>query len=246
MMKTELLVIQNSPTASLGVLEECIRERNIAIKILAPSTGERLPISTSYSGLIILGGPMNAEDDTAYPHLQDVVKLIQIFSEEHKPILGICLGAQLIARAFGKRVYQHSKPELGFTPLRGIKSAIAEDPLLRLALPSNLDPIYIMQWHFDTFELPDRATLLMTGENCQNQAYRIDNNIYGFQCHFEVNQSILQDWLKNGRDYLQTHRPHFCEQLSKQTELYLDRSNLFCHQVSHAWLDTIYSRTKLG
>ena len=239
-MKTELLVIQNSPTASLGVLEECIRDRDIAVKILAPCAGERLPISTFYSGLIILGGPMNAEDDANYPHLKDVVKLVQMFAAEHKPILGICLGAQLIARAFGKRVYQHSEPELGFTPLRGIKSAIADDPLLKSALPSNLDPIHIMQWHFDTFELPDGAELLMTGDNCQNQAYRIEDNIYGFQCHFEVNQQILQDWLKNGRDYLKSNRPNFPEQLSKQVELYLDRSNLFCHQISHAWLDTIY------
>lgn len=239
-MKTELLVIQNSSTASLGVLEECICQRDITVKILAPSAGERLPISTSYSGLIILGGPMNAEDDAGYPHLKDVVKLIQMFAVEHKPILGICLGAQLIARAFGKRVYQHSEPEIGFTPLRGIKSAIADDPLLKSALPSNLDPIYIMQWHFDTFELPDGATLLMTGDRCQNQAYRIDDNIYGFQCHFEVDQLIIQDWLENGRDYLQNNRPNFAEQLSKQTELYLDRSNLFCYQVGNAWLDTIY------
>ena len=76
-MKIELLVIQNSPTAPLGVLEECLDERNVALEILTPAAGERLPISTSYDGLIVLGGPMNAEDDAHYPHLIDVVRLIQ-------------------------------------------------------------------------------------------------------------------------------------------------------------------------
>ena len=206
-MSIRLLVIQNSPTAPLGVLEECIRDRNLSLEILTPLAGDRLPIDTSYNGLIVLGGPMNAEDDANYPHLKDVVSLIQLFAKEDKPILGICLGAQLIARAFGSRVYQHTAVELGFTPLRVTDSAIANDPLLKSALPSNPEPIHIMEWHFDTFDLPDRAKLLMTGENCQNQAYRISNNIYGFQCHFEVNQSILQGWLANGRDYLESNHP---------------------------------------
>ena len=241
-MKTEVLVIQNSPTAPLGVLEECISKRDVALKTLTPSAGERLPINTSYDGLIVLGGPMNAEDDANYPHLKDAVSLIQLFAKENKPILGICLGAQLIARAFGSRVYQHDVVELGFTPLRGIDSAIAEDPLLKSALPSNFAPIQIMEWHFDTFDLPESAKLLMTGDRCINQAYRIHDNIYGFQCHFEVNRSILQGWLANGRDYLEGNHPDFPEQLAKQTELHLNRSQQFCYQVGNAWLDLIQAR----
>ncbi|HEY9771766.1 MAG TPA: type 1 glutamine amidotransferase [Coleofasciculaceae cyanobacterium] len=237
-----LLVIQNSPTAPLGVLAECIRERGITVEIVAPSAGERFHISKSYDGLIVLGGPMNAEDNAHYPHLKNVVRLIQLFAQAEKPILGICLGAQLIAKAFGQRVYQHDKVELGFTPLRPIDSAIADDPVLKSALPSNCEPIHIMEWHFDTFDLPEQAELLMTGDNCQNQAYRIHDNIYGFQCHFEVTQSILQGWLANGRDYIQSNHPNFPEQLSKQAEFYLNQSNDFCHKVCHAWLDLIQVR----
>ena len=236
-MKIELLVIQNSPTAPLGVLEECLEERDVALEILIPAAGDRLPISTSYDGLIVLGGPMNAEDDAHYPHLKDAVSLIQLFAQEKKPILGICLGAQLIARAFDSRVYQHDTVELGFTPLRGLDSAIADDPLLKSALPSNSEPIQIMEWHFDTFDLPESAKLLMTGDRCSNQAYRIRDNIYGFQCHFEVNHSILQGWLANGRDYLEGNHPDFPEQLAKQTDLYLDRSRQFCDRVCNAWLE---------
>lgn len=244
-MSISLLVIQNSPTAPLGVLEECIRnypkgmlcDLDVGVNILTPLAGDRLPINTAYNGLIILGGPMNAEDDAEYPHLMDVVRLVQLFAAEGKPILGICLGAQLIARAFGSRVYQHTAVEVGFTPLRVVDSAIVDDPLLKSLLPPNSEPIHIMEWHFDTFDLPERAKLLIMGENCQNQAYRIDNNIYGFQCHFEVNQSIIQGWLANGKDYLESNHPNFPEQLSKQVDLYLDESNLFCRQVGDAWID---------
>ena len=162
-MNPRLLVIQNSPTASLGVLEKCIRNRDVGVKILTPSMGDRLSLDTSYSGLIILGGPMSAEDDANYPHLMDVVRLVQLFAAENKPILGICLGAQLIARAFGKRVYQHSAVELGFTPLRVIDLAIAEDSLLKSALPSNRDPIHIMEWHFDTFRLTRSGKVINDG-----------------------------------------------------------------------------------
>ena len=254
-MKSNLLVIQNSPTAPLGVLEKCIRnysqgtlipsnlprnsDRDFTLEILTPLAGDRLSISTSYDGLIVLGGPMSAEDEAQYPHLIDVLRLIQLFATEHKPILGICLGAQLIARAFGSRVYQHERVELGFTPLRPIDSAIANDPLLKSALPSDSDAIHIMEWHFDTFDLPERAKLLMTGDNCQNQVYRINDNIYGFQCHFEVNRAILQGWLTNGRDYLKVNHPNFPEQLLKQVDLYLDRSNVFCDRVAHAWLNLV-------
>jgi GMP synthase (glutamine-hydrolysing) len=129
--------------------------------------------------------------------------------------------------------------ELGFTPLRGIEEAIANDPLLNSALPSNCEPIQIMEWHFDTFDLPEKATLLMTADRCTNQAYRIHDNIYGFQCHFEVNRPILQGWLNNGRDYLESNHPNFPEQLAKQTDLHLERSRQFCYQVGNAWLDLI-------
>ncbi len=238
-MTNRLLIIQNSPTAPLGVLNQYIGDRDVSLEILTPLAGERLPISTAYSGLIILGGSMNAEDDAQYPHLIDVVRLVQLFATEHKPILGICLGAQLIARAFGSRVYQHDVVELGFTPLRLIPTAIADDPLLKSALSSDSETIHIMEWHFDTFDLPNQAKLLMTGDNCQNQAYRLNDNIYGFQCHFEVNRAILQGWLANGRDYLQSNHPNFPEQLAKQADLYLAQSNLFCHKVFHSWLDLV-------
>ncbi|PSB55087.1 GMP synthase, partial [Chroococcidiopsis cubana CCALA 043] len=127
-----LLAIQNHRLAPLGVLEECLSNRNVQMETIVPTEGDLLPKrSHSFGGLLILGGIMNAEDDDRYPYLPQVVELVCSFSAERKPILGVCLGAQLIARAFGKRVYPHEAIELGFAPLYPVGAAIADDPLLK-------------------------------------------------------------------------------------------------------------------
>ncbi|MGV2829715.1 type 1 glutamine amidotransferase [Myxosarcina sp. GI1(2024)] len=231
-----ILVIQNSQLATLGFLGECIAKRNVRIEVITPFTNQPLPTGiNSYDGLIILGGAINAEDDENHPHLSEIVRLIHLFAAQELPVLGICLGAQLIARAFGKRVYQHQEVELGFTPLYPICDITARDPLLKKCP----ETVRVMEWHFDTFDLPDEATLLLTGDKCHNQAYRIWDNIYGFQCHFEVDEAIILNWLDDSREYIWQHRPDFPSQLRQDVEKYLVRSQSFCQYISDAWLDLV-------
>lgn len=238
----KLLIIQNSHLAPLGVLADCVAERGGQTKILIPSNQDALPSqSDEFNGLIILGGPMHVRDDT-YAPLPAVIHLIHQFSKEQKPILGVCLGAQILARAFGKPVYPHHTFELGFTPLNLIASTASADPLLK----NCPEAVHVMEWHVDTFDLPDEAVLLMTGAACKNQAFRIGESIYGFQCHLEVTPAILQNWIASNSELLGRSHPNFSDQLNQQIERYLNQSIHFCRSVGYAWLDLVETRMNVS
>lgn len=225
----KILVIQNSVRDPIGILGDYLVKLGAELVIwlaeqqIAPPDGD-------FSGLIILGGHMNAHEDDSYPHLKQVVELIHQFQAENKPIMGVCLGAQLIARAFGSQVYPHRQPELGFSPLRVIEP-LATEPWLQHC-PADL---HIMQWHFDTFDLPGQATLLMTNDICQHQAYRIGTNIYGFQFHLEVTPDIIADWLTVKSDWIETHYPNLDQHIQAQIKVHADGAATFAEQVAQAW-----------
>ncbi|MCC5661371.1 type 1 glutamine amidotransferase [Nostoc sp. XA010] len=233
-----ILAVQNFSLTPPGVLGECVKERGSNLDILLPAEGDELPDnSTDFDGLIILGGPMHA-NDTTHPLIQGMIGLIHQFYADQKPILGVCLGAQVIAKAFGANVYKHHEFEIGFTRVFSTYPITKEDLLLRRCP----ETIYMMQWHFDTFDLPQEATLLMSGDVCRHQAYRIGNNIYGFQFHLEVTKQILQNWIETKDKSIENNYPNFSEQLTQQIEKYLEASVAFCRQVGNAWLDLVATR----
>lgn len=227
----KVLVIQNSVRDPIGVLGEHLVKLGAMLFTWLPEQHATPPVG-DFAGLIILGGHMNAHEDDNYPYLKHVVDLIHQFHAENKPIMGVCLGSQLIARAFGSQVYPHSQPELGFSPLRVVEP-LATEPWLQTC-PVDL---HIMQWHFDTFDLPVQATLLMTNDICKHQAYRIGTNIYGFQFHLEVTPDIIADWLAAKSDWIDTHYPQLDQQIQEQIEAYADGAATFAEQVAYAWVE---------
>lgn len=226
----KILVIQNSVRDPIGILGEHLLSRGAELIVWLPEQQIQAP-QGDFSGLIILGGHMNAHEDEKYPHLKQTVELIHHFHSENKPIMGVCLGAQLVARAFGSQVYPHSTPELGFSPLKVVEP-LATEPWLQTC-PADL---HIMQWHFDTFELPVQATLLMTNDICKHQAYRIGTNIYGFQFHLEVTPEIIADWLTAKSDWIKTHYPNLDKQIQAQITAHGDGAATFADQVAENWL----------
>lgn len=224
-----ILVIQNIAIDPIGVYGEYLRAQGRRLQIWLPQE-QPSPPPGDYSGLIVLGGSMNACEDDAFPHLRQVVDLIHQFSDAGKPILGICLGAQLIARAFGGRVYQNPEPELGFTPVYPAATSLAE-PFLQ-SCPPNL---HMMQWHFDTFDLPAGAELLMSSDRCRHQFYRIGNNIYGVQFHPEVSPEIVRGWLVANSAWVEEHYPSFPEELEQQLQAHWQQSTEFARQIIQSW-----------
>lgn len=239
-MPPTVLVVQNTALDPVGVLGEELINRGAQLVTWLPEQ-QPAPPAGDFAGLMIMGGPMGAYDDEQFPHLRRTVDLIGQFHQADKPILGVCLGAQLIARAFGSQVYPHSTPELGFTPVT-VVDPTAKEPWLR-ELPADLQ---LMQWHFDTFDLPAAATLLMANETCRNQAFCIGTKIYGFQFHLEATAEIIAGWQAMESEWIRANYPDLGQKFQTQVQLYGERSAGFARQVAQAWFALLPMPTALS
>ena len=140
--------------------------------------------------MIVLGGPIGANDDTEYPFLRDEIRTIEHRLKADKPIVGVCLGSQLLARALGARVFGAPAKEIGWTPLT-LTADGRQSPLIHLA-PEKTS---MLHWHGDTFDLPTGAVCLASTSLCDNQAFRWGNNFLALQFHPEVTAHGLERWL---------------------------------------------------
>ena len=238
----KILAIINHPSALPYLIGQHIEARGAACHSIDPHQGDTVPADPDgFAGLLVLGGAMSA-GDRDYDHVfEPVTALIRAFHGGAKPVLGVCLGSQLLARSFDKPVYPHADLEVGYVPLT-ITEAGASDPLLRELAPDQT----IFEWHEDTFELPDGAELLMTGQHCRNQAFRIGTSSYGFQCHFEVDAPQVLIWLEAGRENLLKHRGARAEAVDRdiraQIPQYVAGAVQFAHTVTHKWMDLVVER----
>ena len=188
---SEVLVIQNTRIEEIGYLGELLNNDGFVIH-LVNAKHEKLP-EKNYSLLVILGATESANDDL--PYLQAEQKLIKKTVDADIPVLGICLGSQLIAKTFGGKVYRGPKKEIGFY----------HD--LRIDNNSKLfsgftNPFTVFHWHGDTFDLPEQAVRLVHSENYPNQAFQI-NSAVGLQFHLEVNAEMVNLWLDKTQEKLQ-------------------------------------------
>jgi GMP synthase (glutamine-hydrolysing) len=145
----------------------------------------------SCDGVISMGGPMSANDDS--PFIRRELELLRSAGSRDLPILGVCLGAQMIAKAFGARVFKNRIKEIGWAPIHWTRDA-QRDPLFRGCAGSDI----VFHWHSETFDLPRGATWLASSQACRYQAFRIGSNIYGLQFHLEVTPAMIQDWFSQG------------------------------------------------
>lgn len=186
-----ILVFQHVAHEILGTFHPLLKSAGFRIKYANfGRTPEPVVNMDGYDGLVVLGGPMGVYEASTYPHLSHEIRCIHQAVREHKPVLGICLGAQLIAAALGAPVTKHHETEIGWYDVSLTDEGKA-DPLLKDLRPTEK----IFQWHGDTFEIPPGAVWLARSSACDHQAFRYGANVYGFQFHLEVDEPMIERWL---------------------------------------------------
>jgi len=185
-----LLLVRNDGFETYGLAVPALRSSGAELLLVDAFEGQPLPALSEVAGVVMLGGTANVDQVDRHPFLLDDRTLTQEAVDDGVPYLGICLGAQILARALDRPVVKAARRELGFEPIHTTEAA--GDDLLLSAFAEG-DRVF--QWHQDTFELPDGATLLATSEDVPHQAYRIGERAWGIQFHFEVDGAELEEWL---------------------------------------------------
>jgi GMP synthase (glutamine-hydrolysing) len=194
----KVLIIKHVEIEGPGLIEYCLMQEKIPYQILNINSNIRLPRLDDLNHIVILGGPMNVYEEDHYPFLKVEDLFIKEAIERGKAILGICLGAQLIAKALGAKVFKASVKEIGWYDVSLTRIGF-RDPLFS-SLPKTF-PVF--QWHGDTFEIPKAGKLIATSTDVPHQAFRYGENVYGLQFHLEVTEEMIKDWINSYEDELE-------------------------------------------
>jgi GMP synthase-like glutamine amidotransferase len=189
-MTRSWVVIQHVPFEGPGLIAEVAAGRGIELQPCHTYRAEQPPSTEEIDGLVVMGGPMGVGDTEEHPYLAGETELIAEMIQSGRPVLGVCLGAQLMAHSLGARIYRGAQAEIGLGTV-SLTAAGREDPVLG---GPGLKALPVMHWHQDTFDLPEDAIGLARSELYAHQAFRVGERAYGLQFHLEVNRELAGTW----------------------------------------------------
>lgn len=187
--------LQHVPFEGPGSIEPALSAAGYTLGYTRFFETAMLPDPEDIDLLVVMGGPMSVNDEREFPWLIAEKKFIRAIVEADKPVLGICLGAQLIASAMGARIYKNKEKEIGWFPVEGVPAAGKET----FNFPAQLE---VFHWHGETFDLPPGASRLARSAGCENQAFQLGARVIGLQFHLEMNPELLRTMIESGRDEL--------------------------------------------
>ena len=230
-----VLVVENDKVTLLGQIGVALEEAGAVIDICRPHAGDAIPADdTAHDAIVVMGGPQNALDDECHGYLPALAALMRRFGDADKSVLGVCLGSQLLARAYGGENHIGTAPEFGWCTVALTKEGAA-DPFASAAAAS----FPIFEWHSDTFTLPEGAVRLASNGAVANQAFRLGRAVYGTQFHFEASRPVVDEWVATFPDQIATMAPEWFErraELAAENGPSADATGL---ALARAWVGTV-------
>lgn len=216
----------------LGTLEPVLQERGYTVQYIDPAVDDLTSIDPRQDDLVfVLGGPIGAFEDKLYPFLSAELDFIEARLRSKRPIIGICLGAQLIARVFGAPVAPMGTKEIGFSELTLTEAGLAS-PLAALS------GVPVLHWHGDQFGIPANAQLLASTDVCTHQAFSVEGQVLALQFHLEADSEEIEHWLVGHAAEL-AQAGVSAHTIRKQAAEYGDMLCAAGNKVIHAWLDQL-------
>ena len=229
-MKKEILIFRYFPTEGPGYFAEFLDQRGIRHRTIKVDQGEPVPESIAdFPGLVFMGGPMSVND--SLPWIPKLLRLIRQAVAADVPVLGHCLGSQLMSKALGGRVRRHRVKEIGWLPVQTIDSSEASQWLY--GLPSVFEAFH---WHGETFSLPPGATHILRSRHCRNQGFVIGKSL-ALQCHIEMTPDMVRTWAHAGTREIADAQPSVTVQRRARLLQGLPARNARLHRIADVFYE---------
>jgi len=223
--------LQHVAFEGLGSMEEWLQENGHRVSCTRLWAGDALPASETFDGLVVMGGPMGIYDHDEYPWLPEEKEFLQKVVDRNTPIIGICLGAQLLADVLGGKVRANPAKEIGWFPVT--RSDDVPESMVSV-LPEEFT---VFHWHGDTFRLPDKAVRLYSSKACLNQAFLYKEHVLGLQFHLETTRTSAAALIENCRTEL-VNAPWI---MSEQEILQAENEFVRINECMHKLLEQFFS-----
>ncbi|HZP19558.1 MAG TPA: type 1 glutamine amidotransferase [Bauldia sp.] len=227
-----VLVIENFEKTPLGVLGDALAEAGASIDLRQAFRGDAVPATeAAHDALVVLGGGQSALDDADSPWLPGLARLTRRFGEAGKAVLGVCLGAQVIARAYGAENILGRPVEFGWREVRPTAAGRTDPVIAALGEGARM-----FHWHNDTFTLPPSAVRLAASDMTAIQAFRIGDAVYGIQFHFEANLPLVESWSADFAGVIAAYAPDWPVRLPADAARFAGHADAGGMAIARAWV----------